>query len=117
MKVSTKDLLKLFKVQVGQKIKAGNTVMVVTELGLQYNNDIVPFNTLLGVDYEVIQSLEHCTCDDMECGDCPLRLFECSYGRHLTLKEKVDFLEVNGLDPRCVKVLREALNDVPKTSK
>ena len=46
MKVSTKDLLKLFKVQIGQKIKAGNTVMVVTELGLQYNDDIVPFNTL-----------------------------------------------------------------------
>lgn len=109
MKVSTKDLLKLFKVQVGQKIKAGNTVMVVTELGLQYNDDIVPFNTLLGVDYEVVQCLEHCTCDSMECSDCPLRFFECGYGRHRTLKEKVDLLEKDGLDSRIVKILKETL--------
>lgn len=117
MKVSTKDLLKLFKIQVGQKIKVGKTIMTVTDTGLLYNDETLPFTTLLGVDYTPVQGLAHQTCDEMECCDCPLKFFECGYGRYRTLEEKVNLLEEEGLDPRCVKVLREALNDVPKTSK
>ena len=117
MKVSTKDLLKLFKVQVGQKLRVGKAIVTVTEKGLQCNDELLPLTSLLGVDYEVIQGLESITCDDMECHNCPLRFFECGYGKDYTLKEKVDFLEKDGLDPRVVKILREALYDVPKTSK
>lgn len=117
MKVSTKDLLKLFKIQVGQKIKVGKAIMTVTENGLLYNDETLPITTLLGVDYEIIQELGQITCENIECYNCPLRFFECGYGSQYTLKEKVDFLEKDGLDSRIVKLLREALNNVSKTSK
>ena len=117
MKVTTKDLLKTFKIQVGQKIKVGKAVMTVTEKGLQYNDETLPFTTLLGVEYTPVQGLGYYTCREMDCAECPLRLFVCDYGIDNTLNENVDGLEKDELDPRIVKILREVLNDVPKTSK
>lgn len=117
MKVSTKDLLKLLKLCVGQNVKVGKAIMTVTENGLLYNDEVLPFTTLLGVDYTPVQTLDQIKCEDIECHNCPLRFFECGYGSQYTLKEKVDFLEKDGLDSRIVKLLREALNDVSKTNK
>lgn len=117
MKITTKELLKLFNIQIGQKIKVGKAIMTVTEKGLLHDDEVIPITSLLGVDYEIAPSLENTVCDDIDCTYCPLSFFECSYGCQYTLKEKVDFLEKDGLDPRIVKILREALRNVSKTSK